>query len=264
MNNFVLFTVIVAGLIALLSGLVLSQRRSTTSEVPLPEILLDPVVGNFVDAICNCTSEADERYVSALALLRENPENTAQQIEATYRSVSSEQIGVRKSLLLAAKALAARSLLPLLNEIASEPLRDIAQHDGGIAAEESILRMIAVDGIDAIAQIGDTHAMEALLSLAMSSDRAVQASAVVALRYVEVNNSHYEHLREILPPDRLYLLEIVRANIQDIPQIIDPRRHLRSEPVTLDTRPDLTSGIRRNSDVPSQRLRAPQINNQGD
>lgn len=121
-----------------------------------------------------------------------------------------------------------------------------------------MLRMIAVDGIDAIARSGDTHAADALLALAASPDRAVQAAAVVALKYAEVHLARYEKVRSVLPPDRSYLLDVVRANVRDVPQIVDPRRHLRSEPTTVDARPDLVSGGRRNGGVPSHHARVPQ------
>jgi len=174
------------------------------------------------------------------------------------RSVGSEQIRARESLLLAAVALAQRSVLPLLAEVAREPVSGTVRHDGGRAAEESMLRLIAVDGIDAIARSGDTDAAEALLALAASPDRAVQAAAVVALKYADAHRARYEKVRSVLSPDRLYLLDIVRASVHDVPQIADPRRHLRSEPTTVDARPDLASGERRNVGVPPHHARVPQ------
>ena len=56
------------------------------------------------------------------------------QIETAYRSAGSAQIRVRESLLLAAVALAHRSVLPLLVEVAREPVRGTVRHDGARAA----------------------------------------------------------------------------------------------------------------------------------
>jgi hypothetical protein len=219
-------------------------RRDTTAEVPSPGLQLDPVVGGFVDAVHHCTYEAENRYAHALALLRQDPDKAARQIETAYRSVDSERIRTRESLLLAAVALAHRSLLPLLSDVARQPVSGTVRHDGGRAAEESMLRMIAVDGLDAIARSGDTDAADALLALVASPDRAVQAAAVVALKYADVHRARYERVRSMLSPDRLYLLDVVRANVRDVPQVVDPHRHLRAEPTTLDARPDLASGRR--------------------
>jgi hypothetical protein len=262
-NTLILIVVLAAAAVSVLAGIAFRHRRNTTTEASSPGIQLDPVLGGFVDALHHCASEAEERYVSALALLRQNPDKAARLIEAAYRSVDGQQIRVRESLILAAVALANRSVLPLLAEVASEPVSGTTRHDGGRDAEESMLRMMAVDGIDAIARLGDADAADALLALATSSDRGVQALAVVALKYAEIHRDRYEKLRGVLSPDRLHLLDIVRANVRDVPQVADPRRHLRSEPTTVDARPDLASGARRNSGVPSHQARVPQASNRG-
>lgn len=251
--------IIVAVVVALLLlvALLLRRSRDTATEVPSPGIQLEPSVLGFVEALHTCEYEDDPRYRAALARLREEPEHAAHQIEAAYRSVESDRIGVRESLLLAAGALAHPSVLPLLSEVAGQPTTGSIRHDGGRAAEESMLRMIAVDGIDAIARMGDADAADALVALAAVEDRGVQATAVVALKYTATHRGHYERLRDVLTPDRLYLLDVVRASVRDVPQIVDPRRHLLSEPSTVDTRPDPETGERRNSREPPESARVP-------
>jgi hypothetical protein len=254
-NTLILIAVLAAAAVSVLVGIALRRRRNTTAEVSSPGIQLDPVVGGFVDAVHHCASEAEQRYVGALARLRQNPDNAARQIESAYRSVGSAQIRARESLLLAAVALAHRSVLPLLSEVARQPVGGTARHDGGRAAAESMLRLIAVDGIDAIARSGDTDAADVLLALATLPDRAVQAAAIVALKYAVAHRTRYEKVRSMLSPDRLYLLDVVRASVHDVPQIADP---LRSEPTTIDARPDPASGERRNVAVPRHHARVPQ------
>ena len=176
---------------------------------------LDSLVGDMVQALHGCASEADERYTRSLARLRADPADAARRIEAAYRSVPGENIGARESLLLAAGRLAHPAILPLLSEAAREPAGGNVRHDNGRAAAESMLRMVAVDGIEAIALGGDTDAAEALLELAASPDRGVQASAVVALKYAEAHQSRYERVRAVLAPERLYLLDVVRIDVRD-------------------------------------------------
>lgn len=254
-NTLILIVVLVA--VAVLIVIAMTRKRDITTEAGSLVIQLDPIVGGFVDAVHHCASEAEDCYVNALARLRQDPEHTARQIEIAYRSVGSEQIGVRKSLLLTANALAHRSVLPLLSEVARQPVSGTVRHDGGRAAEESIVKMMAVDGIDAIARSGDTDAADILLALAASPDRGVQTAAVVALKYADIHHAHYEKLQGVLSPDRLYLLDIVRANVRDVHQITDPRRHLHSEPTTVDARPDPASGERRNVGPTSHQSRVP-------
>jgi hypothetical protein len=258
LNTLILIIVLAAATVSVLVGIALRNRRSTVVEVPSAEGMeLNSSIAEFIQAIQYSSSETEDPYVKALSQLRRYPDNAARQIEAAYRAVPGEKIPARKLLLLSAVALAHKSMLPLLIEVANEPVSGQTWHDGGRAAEESMLRMMAVDGIDAISLTGDTDAADALLSLASSSDRAVQASAVVALKYAPAHSAHYDKLRSVLPPDRLYLLDVVRANVRDIPQIRDPRKHLLSEPTTVDTRPDPVSGERRNVGMSPGQARVP-------
>lgn len=254
-----LIIVVVLAAVAIVIAIAARRKRDLTTEAESPGIHLDPVVGGFIDAMHRCASETEDRYVSALAQFREDPDHTARKIEAAYRSVGSEQFGLRRSLVLAANALAHRSVLPLLSEIALQPVSGSVRHDGGRAAEESIVKMMAVDGIEAIARSGDRDAADALLTLASSADRGVQAAAVVALKYADIHRAHYEKLRSVFSQDRLYLLDLIRANVRDVPQIDDPTRHLRSAPTTVDARPDAASSKRRSVGPTPQQTGVPRV-----
>jgi len=239
-------------------GLLRARKRDTATEAASGGITLDAAVSDFIGAAHSVASEADERYVAALGRLRQDPERVVREIEASYRSADAEQLHARESLLLAASAVAHPSSLPLLVDVAREPVRGTASHDGGRAFEESVLRLIAVDGIEAIARTGDDAAADALVTLAASPDRAVQAAAVVALKYADAHRGRYEELRDTLPEDRRYLFDVVRANVDEVPQVDDPRRHLLAQPTTVDARPDPASGERR-GELPAERARPPRV-----
>jgi hypothetical protein len=256
MVSAITIAVVAAAAVLLVLGLRARRRDTATEAAPPPEVALDPTVADFIEAAHTAPSETDKRYVDALERLRRDPEDAARQLENAYRSVDDNQIRVRESLLLAASALRHQAILPLLTDVAREPVRGTARHDGGRALEESVLRLIAVDGIEAIAQIGDAAAADALVTLTASSDRAVQAAAVVALKYSDAHRARFDELRETLPADRRYLLDVVRADVRDVPQIDDPRRHLAAEPTTRDARPDASSGKRR-AELPTERARPP-------
>jgi HEAT repeat protein len=233
-----------------------ARRRDTATEAASDGISLVAAVSDFIEAAYSVASETDEQYVAAVGRLRRDPERAVREIETSYRSVGDDQIHMRESLLLAANALAHPSSLPLLVDVAREPVRGTASHDGGPVFEESVLKLIAVDGIEAIARTGDDAAADALVTLAASPDRAVQAAAVVALKYADAHRGRYEELRNTLPEDRQYLFDVVRANVDEVPQIDDPRRHLLAQPTTADARPDPASGERR-GELPGERARPP-------
>jgi hypothetical protein len=251
-DTVILIAAALGAAISVLVGVLSLRRRDTVSGVGAPDVVIHPSVGGFVDAVHQCASEADDRYVSALGLLRTDPEGAARHIEDAYRAVGADRLAPRQALLLAAAALRHRAILPFLADVARRPVAGDLRHDGGRAAEESALRLIAVDGIEAIARTGDPNAADELVSLVSSVDRAVQAAAVVALKYSDVQGDRVARLRTLLPPDRADLLDIRRAHVTEVPQVSDPRRHLWDLPGTMDTRPDPETGERRNGLPPAK------------
>jgi len=234
-----------------------SGRRDTARELDFAATKIDPAVGEFLDAIHLCSSENDDRYLAARAQLREEPEGAARHIAEAYDAASANELTLRQGLLLAASALHHPAILPFLGELAQGPVTGEISHDGGRAAEESALRLVAVDGIEAVARAGHAPAADLLVTLAASADRAVQAAAVVALKYSEPYRDRFERVRAMLPREKAYLAELQRADVRDVPQVADPRRHLRGDAVTSDTRPDPIRTERRNSHEPSRTRRVP-------
>lgn len=245
-DTLVLVALILGGVISVLVGTFSLWRRETAVEAGTAEISMPSSVAGFVDAVHRCALEVDDRYVFALGVLRHDPEGAARHIETAYRAAGPERLGPRQALLLAASALRHRAILPFLFDVARQPVTGDIRHDGGRAAEESALRLVAVDGIEAIARAGDINAADTLLALTSSTDRSVQAAAVVALKYSDLYREHFERLHTLLPADRLHLLDVRRATVQDVPQVSNPLRHLRDPPTTSDARPDPDSGERRN------------------
>lgn len=252
----VLVVVMAAAAVAVLMAAT-SGRRDSARELDFAATKIDPAVGEFLDAIHSCASKDDDRYRAARTRLRADPEAAAHHIEAAYEAASANELTLRQSLLLAAAALEHPAVLPFLGDLARGPVTGEIRHDGGRAAEESALRLVAVDGIEAVAHTGDAQAADLLLTLVASPDRAVQAAAVVALKYSERHRDRFERVRALLPPDKAYLIELRRANVWDVPQVADPRRHLHGEPVTVDTRPDPVTIERRHSHEASSKRRAP-------
>jgi len=252
----VLVVVMAAAAVAVLMAAT-SGRRDTARELDFAATKIDPVLGEFLDALHSCSSEDDGRYLAARARLRADPEATARHIEAAYEAASTNELTLRQSLLLAAAALEHPAVLAFLGELARSPVTGEIEHDGGRAAEESALRLVAVDGIEAVVRTGDAQAADLLLMLVASPDRAVQAAAIVALKYSEHHRDRFARACAMLPPDKAYLADLRRATVWDVPQIADPRRSLRGDPVTVDSRPDPITTERRHSHEARTGRRAP-------
>jgi hypothetical protein len=166
--------------------------------------------------------------------LRQDPTRSAGLIAEALRTAGDLPGEHHHGLVLAAAAIAHSAVLPLLVKIADRPIR---QTDSwGLREADSTLRLTAVDGIEAIAD-DEREAVDALMALTRSPDRAVQAAAVDALTRSAFGADRVARLRTSLPEDRRFLLEVRRAQIEDVPQISNPTRHLAGTPRSRDERP---------------------------
>lgn len=239
MRAFVRPFLVAAVVVAAVLARFLRGRRETIGEVSGPAFDLPPPLTTYLDAVHSYASESEPGYMAAIAKLRAEPSASARAIMDAYKRTGDEESDVRESLLLAAAALADRAVLPLLIEVARTPVRaGDSVRELSREARISKLRLMAVDGIHAIAAAGDSGAWDALEGLVESPDRAVQAAAVVAFNEADTGGDRLQRIGRILPNDRKFLLDVRRANVRDVPQIPDPTRHLAGPPQTLDRRPD--------------------------
>lgn len=255
LNTVVVAVVVIAIFLAVVSAVALRARPTTTEGSPWRESQLSPAINNFLAAFHTAQSETDAHFLEALGQLRSDATNHSQQISLAFGQLDALQFGARRSLLYTARYLAHASSLPFLVEIAKQKPGGELSHEGNRMAEESMLRSIAVDGIEQIARQENSQAVEALMTLCNSSDRLVQASSVVALKYLNVP---LDRLRSAVPRDRLYLLDLVRVDIRDVPQIMDPRQHLRAEVAAGTGRPNPESKAEP-SRSPDRKSRVPNV-----
>ncbi|HEX6150109.1 hypothetical protein [Nocardioides sp.] len=240
-NGLVLGIVFVALVVALIAGFAAGRRPSTVTELPVSASSVDPILAPFIECLHVCESEEDERYVVALTRLRERPEEVSAAIRTAYPGADESAFDFRRSLLLTANRLEHPTILPFLAAVAGTSAQSRGAHEGGQSAAASDLRLTALDGIEAMAVGGVESAADALLDLVTSNDRAVQAGAVVALTHAEGFSDRLARVRELLPENRQYLLDVRRVDVRDASQIADPTGTL-SGILTTDNRPDPNTG----------------------
>lgn len=259
-TTLIVVIVIIAIGLAVASTFAMRPRPTTTAGEPWRGVDFGPELREFLAAFHSAPNEEDPRFTRALTNLRVGAAGSAKQIATAYDKLDPTYLGQRRSLLYAARYLGHEAALPFLIRIAKQEPQGESAHEGGRLAVESMLRSVAVEGIEQIASQGSQEAIDALLPLVQSADRLVQATSVVALKYLNVP---LERLRSLLPEDRPYLLEIARVDIRDVPQIRDPRCHLRAEWTSSTGRPSpdvaavaRTSAVDRKSRTPNVRSEA--------
>ena len=140
-------------------------------------------------------------------------------------------VPTRSALIFAAGELAHPAALPLLVDLANEPIPPESNppaHGLGTAAHEIILRTTAVDAIGRLARDGRDDARTALLDLVGNPLFSIKRAAVQAILSTRPTAALRRQLRAMLAPDLQFLLKLKRVSPADVEQP-DPRRVLRAD-----------------------------------
>ena len=150
-TTLVVVIVIIAVGLAVASTFAMRPRPTTTSGEPWRGVDFGPEVREFLTAFHSATNEEDPRFTRALTNLGAGATGSAEQIAAAYDKLDQAYLGQRRSLLYAARYLGDEAALRFLIRIAKQEPQGDSAHEGGRLAEESMLRSVAVEGIEQIA-----------------------------------------------------------------------------------------------------------------
>ena len=172
--------------------------------------------------------DAEEEYQQALKGLRERPLDAVIELARQECSCRAEDYATRWAVVHAAAALEHRAALSLLKNIILTPIPPERNEDphASTVAEETIIRTTAVDGIAALARRGEEGAVEALQEFVDLPSFSIRRAAIQGLLASPRGDDLRNRLRECLPKDQAFLLDLKRVDVRDAPQVDDPQRHL--------------------------------------
>jgi hypothetical protein len=111
----------------------------------------------------------------------------------------------------------------VLTPIPAPKARDA--HAFSVAKEETILRTTAIDGIGRLARKGNRQALEAMFDfLDIPSISVCRATIQTVLA---ADPGARDRLVERVPQNFRYLLDVRTVPVASVPQVKDPRRHLK-------------------------------------
>jgi len=148
---------------------------------------------------------AQARFDASLANLRKDPRGAVRAAKGLYESAPKQDYASRTIAAMTLRQLETHEALDALGEIASEPIPEGLVADGhgeSPAQAEAVLRMVALDGLGALAKRGNGDAQEALVQFMKSGPALVRRSA--AQEYVEADGYSREARRfasSLLPAD---------------------------------------------------------------
>jgi hypothetical protein len=184
------------------------------------------------DALAGMYSSGDDatlRHDRAIENLKRDPEEMMVAIAAAYGQCSAGDYPQRHALVYAARVMAHESALPLLASVALSDIPPEAAsdpHSFSTVAEETIIRMSAVDGIAHHASHGVGHAIDLLLRCVESPAFSVRRAAVTALMATPKGPRLRRRLEALVPKDEHFIFDLKRVSVSEAIQVKDPTRSL--------------------------------------
>jgi hypothetical protein len=173
--------------------------------------------------------DAQEIHDQAVERLKRDPEEMMVAVIAAYGRCPASDYPLRQALVHAATVMGHPAALPFLISVA---LSDIPAetspdtHSFSTVAEETILRMAAVDGIVNHATLRNRHAIDALMRCVESPSFSIRRAAVLGLMASPGARRLRPRIQALIPRDQHFIFDLKKISVRDATQVQDPRRHL--------------------------------------
>ena len=191
---------------------------------------ISPALRAFIEAVNSVGSEEDPTYRSAVAALLADVEASVGETVRIEIEAPVNDIGLRRSLVMALAAIPHADAATALQRVALRPLgTSPAPGETSMAEAQLGLRMQAVDGLAVLAARGIGEAREGLLKAALCESLAVQAVALASIRELPDGEAAIEQVMAQIPEDRRYLAALRHVAVHEVPQIREARSTLLRE-----------------------------------
>lgn len=188
------------------------------------------ILNNFLNSINGMGEDAQKLYDENLQELRKKPEDIVIEIAREEKIVEISDYAKRWSLIHTANELKDRTSLPLLKNIVLTPIppeKSKDPHSFSTVAEETILRTTAVDGVGYLAEQGDKEALKSLFEFISIPSISIRRAAVHGIMSTSKDKKVREKLKELLPNEQHFLLDLKPIDVRDVPQIKNPKQYLK-------------------------------------
>lgn len=189
-------------------------------------------LNNLLQVIAGLGEDAEEEYQRALKAVREDLEEVLVEVAQASSDCCEHDYPLRMALVQIASELRHPASLPYLANIIKTPIADEKSgdpHSFSTVAEETIIRTAAVDGVAELARHGDERASRLLMEFVRLPSFSIRRAAVMGLLATKDGDQFREEIKSLLPDDQQFILEMRRIEVQEVPQVRDPTRHLRDK-----------------------------------
>jgi hypothetical protein len=216
----------------------LSPGSPGTDDTFVLQYPVDPAVsGRFADRITRYLrtlyatgDDVEQRHMNALEELRREAGEAVVALAKAEACCHRHDYPRRWALVYAAARLDDDAALPYFRELVLTPIPPSGARDAhafSAAREETILRTTAIEGVGRLAKRGNKLALKALLEFLDIPSISIRRASIQAILSAEP--AYREKLAERIPSDFQYLLDVQRVQVTKVPQVKNPRKHLRDE-----------------------------------
>ncbi len=180
-------------------------------------------------AVSNAAGEGVEsEYQAVLEEMRKDAAEVIVALAKAEESCGHSDYPLRWALVYAATQMKHEAGLPYFRNLVLTPIppeQSKMPHSFSTVREETILRTTAIEGLGHLAVQGHRRAVEALFEALDIPSISVRRAAVQAL--LVADSSLRERIRERLPRDFHFLLDLKTPHVSEVQQVQNPRKHLR-------------------------------------
>ncbi len=196
-------------------------------------------------ALRTMNGELEEEYQEAIQALTKRGFEAVIEIARQECKCVENDYATRWALVHIAAGLDDGAALPLLASIVTTPIPPERAKDpvSSTAAQETVIRTTAVDGVAALAARGDDTASKMLLDFLRIDSISIRRAAVQGLINSPRGDDYRDQIVRCLPKEQHFLLDLKRVSVDKFEQVRDPREHL-SEAGKADSKsaaPDMRS-----------------------
>jgi hypothetical protein len=201
-------------------------------------------ISRYLNTVYSTDDNAEERQKSALEELRREAGEAVIALAKADARCAPHDYPRRWALVYAATRLNHDAALPYLRELVLAPIPPREPREGhalSTAREETILRTTAIEGVGQLAERGNKQALEALLEFLDIPSISIRRASIQAILSAEP--TYRDKIAERIPPAFRYLLDVRPAQVTEVPQVQNPRKHLRDDkPIAKPLPPELALG----------------------
>ncbi len=165
----------------------------------------------FLKTINSIGDGAQESYNDALKDLRQDSESIIFEIAREEKACNPMDYVTRWGLIHAATELRHALSIPFLKNIILTPIPpELSKdpHSFSTAANETIIRTTAIEGIKYLAQEGDEDALNVLFECLNQPSISIRRASIQAILSVRKDESSLQRIKDILPESQQFLLNL--------------------------------------------------------